>query len=64
VLAVYPHAHYLGKLLEAYATLPDGERRWLIRIPDWDPNWQAVYYYREPPALPKGAGDLDALSLR
>ena len=33
VLAVYPHAHYLGKLLEAYATLPDGSRRWLIRIP-------------------------------
>ena len=26
VLAVYPHAHYLGKLLEAYATLPDGSR--------------------------------------
>ncbi len=55
VLAVYPHAHYLGKLLEAYATLPDGTRRWLIRIPDCDLNWQAVYYYREPVALPKGA---------
>ena len=53
VLAVYPHAHYLGKLLEAYATLPGGERRWLIRIPDWDPNWQAVYYYRQPLSLPK-----------
>ncbi len=55
VLAVYPHAHYLGKLLEAYATLPDGQRRWLIRIPDWDPNWQAVYYYREPLRLPRDA---------
>ncbi|HLH20709.1 MAG TPA: tetratricopeptide repeat protein [Bryobacteraceae bacterium] len=55
VLAVYPHAHYLGKLLEAYATLPDGTRRWLIRIPDWDLNWQAVYDYRDPVALPKGA---------
>lgn len=55
VLAIYPHAHYLGKLLEAYATLPDGKRKWLIRIPDWDPAWQAVYYYREPVSLPKGA---------
>jgi len=55
VLAVYPHAHYLGKTFEAYATLPGGERRWLIRIPDWDPNWQAVYYYREPLNLPQGA---------
>jgi tetratricopeptide (TPR) repeat protein len=53
-LAVYPHAHYLGKLLEAYATLPDGSRKWLIRIPDWDLNRQAVYYYREPVSLPQG----------
>ena len=54
VLATYPHAHYLGKLLEAYATLPDGERKWLIRIPDWDLNWQAVYVYRDAVFLPKG----------
>jgi len=54
VLGVYPHAHYLGHLLEGYATLPDGTRRWLIRIPDWDVNWQAVYRYKEPVFLPKG----------
>jgi len=53
ILAVYPHAHYLGKLLEAYATLPDYSKKWLIRIPTWDPNWQAVFYYREPVFLPK-----------
>jgi len=55
VLAVYPHAHYLGHLLEGYATLLDGSRRWLIRIPDWDANWQAVYRYKAPVFLPKGA---------
>jgi mono/diheme cytochrome c family protein len=54
VLAVYPHAHYLGHLLEGYATLPNGQRKWLIRITDWNPNWQAVYHYREPVFLPKG----------
>ena len=54
-LAVYPHAHYLGHVLEAYATLPGGTRRWLIRIPDWDLNWQAVYRYRAPVFLPKGS---------
>jgi hypothetical protein len=53
VLAVYPHAHYLGHLLEAYATLPSGERRSIIRIANWDPNWQSVYRYREPLFLPK-----------
>ena len=54
VLAVYPHAHYLGHVLEGYATMPGGARRWLIRIPNWDPNWQSVYRYKEPMFLPKG----------
>jgi Flp pilus assembly protein TadD len=54
VLAVYPHAHYLGELLEGWAILPDGTRKWLIRIPDWNQSWQAVYPYAEPVYLPKG----------
>lgn len=54
-LAVFAHAHYLATLMEAYATLPDGTRKWLIRIPAWDQNWQSVYRYRQPVFLPKGA---------
>jgi Flp pilus assembly protein TadD len=54
VLAVYPHAHYFGKLMEGYATLPDGSRKWLIRIPDWDLSWQGVYRLMEPLLLPSG----------
>ena len=54
VLAVYPHAHYLGKLLEGYATLPDGTRKWLVRIPGWDLSWQGVLHYKEPVFLPRG----------
>jgi tetratricopeptide (TPR) repeat protein/mono/diheme cytochrome c family protein len=54
VIAVYPHAHYLGHLLEGFATLPDGSRKWLIRISNWDLNWQSVYRYRVPVFLPKG----------
>ncbi|HEV3199637.1 MAG TPA: tetratricopeptide repeat protein [Bryobacteraceae bacterium] len=53
VLAIYPHADSLGKLLEGYATLPDGTRKWLVRIPDWDLNWQGVYRLKEPLSLPK-----------
>src|SRR5579863_3547082 len=53
-LAVYPHAHYLGHVLEGYATLPGGTRKQLILIRRWDPKWQAVYHYREPVFLPKG----------
>jgi Flp pilus assembly protein TadD len=54
LLAVYPHAHYLGHVLEGYATLPDGSRKWLVRIPDWDPSWQGVYHYAAPVFLPRG----------
>jgi tetratricopeptide (TPR) repeat protein/mono/diheme cytochrome c family protein len=54
VLAIYPHAHYLGKLLEGYATLPDGKRQWLIRVPDWDFDLQAVFRYKKPVFLPAG----------
>ena len=54
VLAVYPHAHYLGNLLEGYATLPDGTRKWLVRIPDWDLSWQGVCHYKQPVFLPRG----------
>jgi tetratricopeptide (TPR) repeat protein len=54
LLAIYPHAHYLGKDLQAIATLPNGTRKTLIHIPRWDLNWQAVYRYAEPVSLPKG----------
>ena len=54
LLAIYPHAHYLGTLLKGTATLPDGTRRELIRIPHWDLNWQGVYRYQQWLLLPKG----------
>ena len=53
-LAVYPHAHYAGKDLQALAALPDGTKRPLVRIKDWDLNWQAVYRYERPVFLPAG----------
>ena len=55
VHAVYPHAHYLATSMEGRATLPDGTERWLIRIDDWDFDWQDVYRVREPYVLPAGA---------
>jgi tetratricopeptide (TPR) repeat protein len=55
VLAVLPHAHYLGKRLEGSARLPDGTRRQLLTIPDWDFNWQGDYRYLTPVQLPAGS---------
>jgi Tfp pilus assembly protein PilF len=54
LLGIYPHAHYLGKDLDAEAILPDGGKETLIHITHWDLNWQAVFRYERPVALPKG----------
>jgi Flp pilus assembly protein TadD/mono/diheme cytochrome c family protein len=55
LLSVQPHAHYLARQIEGFAILPDGTRKWLIDISDWDFNWQDVYQYAKPMALPRGA---------
>jgi tetratricopeptide (TPR) repeat protein len=54
LLAIYPHAHYLGKEMLALAAFPDGTTKTLIHIKKWDLNWQAVYTYEKPVALPQG----------
>lgn len=54
LMALYPHAHYLGRDIQALATLPDGSTETLIHIPHWNLNWQAVYRYADPVRLPKG----------
>jgi len=55
VLGVYPHAHYLARRMEAWATLPDGSRRDLILIPEWDIDRQSVYRLAKPLPLPAGS---------
>ena len=55
VLALLPHAHYLCREMQAYATLPDGTRQWLIRIERWNFDWQGVFRYLNPISLPKGS---------
>jgi len=54
LLAIYPHAHYLGKDLQATAKFPDGATKSLIHILDWNLNWQAVFRYAQPVHLAKG----------
>ena len=54
VYTVQPHAHYLGRHLEGSAHLPDGRIVPLVQIRDWNFNWQDVYHYRDPVALPAG----------
>ncbi len=49
-----PHMHLIGRDMKVVATLPDGTKKPLIFVSDWDFNWQESYRYKEPIALPKG----------
>ncbi|MEM7204636.1 MAG: tetratricopeptide repeat protein [Planctomycetota bacterium] len=51
---IYPHAHYLCREMVARAILPDGREQPLLRIDQWDFNWQDEYTYPEPLRLPRG----------
>ena len=53
-VGIRPHAHYLGKKVEVSATIPGGKQETLLRIDDWDFNWQDDYRYKKPMLLPKG----------
>lgn len=55
LVGLYPHAHYLGREMRAWAEFEDGRRQPLLHIPDWDFNWQAEYRFARPVSLPAGA---------
>ena len=54
LVLVSAHAHYLGKSMDSWATLPDGTKKPLFRIDNWDFNWQSDYNYKKPVLLPAG----------
>jgi tetratricopeptide (TPR) repeat protein len=53
-IVCWPHAHFICRDMQCYAVLPDGKRQWLLRIKDWNFNWQNFYTYAEPVSLPRG----------
>jgi hypothetical protein len=54
VVSLLPHMHFLGKNMTAVAITPDQQEIPLIRINDWDFNWQSTYLLEEALFLPKG----------
>jgi hypothetical protein len=53
--SVLPHMHQIGRNMRIWATLPDGREIGLVRVDDWDFNWQNTYDFEEPLTLPKGS---------
>jgi hypothetical protein len=47
--------HFLGKSFTAMAATPDGEAIPLIKINDWDFNWQSTYVFKNLLKVPAGS---------
>jgi hypothetical protein len=54
VVGFTPHMHLRGKSFEYRASLPDGTREVLLRVPKYDFNWQLTYDLAEERVFPKG----------
>jgi len=52
--SLFPHMHLRGKAFEYTATFPNGETRTLLKVPQYNFNWQLTYYLDQPIALPAG----------
>lgn len=48
VRGVTPHMHLLGREMTVTATMADGKQKSLVRVPDWDFNWQTSYSFKQP----------------
>ena len=55
LLSLYPHAHFLARDMEIELKRPDGSRQRLMRIPDWDFNWQDEYRLKTPLRVAAGS---------
>ena len=54
VRSIWAHMHLIGREVRVWAELPDKGVVRMLRIDDWDFNWQDTYQYAEPFVLPKG----------
>ena len=53
--SVLPHMHLLGHDMQISVKFPDGRIQDLIKVPDWDFNWQYTYQFEKPLEIPKGS---------
>jgi hypothetical protein len=51
---VQPHQHYRGRHFEMQVVYPNGERKMVLRVPNYRFDWQVGYELAEPIDLPKG----------
>jgi hypothetical protein len=54
MISTMPHMHMLGTHWLVYAIKPNGDTVNLVKIDDWDFNWQSNYDFKRPIHLPQG----------
>jgi hypothetical protein len=54
LISLTPHMHFRGKDFTYTAVYPDGRSEILLRVPNYDFNWQLSYVLETPRPLPKG----------
>ncbi|MEM1249954.1 MAG: alkyl hydroperoxide reductase [Acidobacteriota bacterium] len=54
LLTLTPHMHYRGRDMEYIARFPDGSEKTLLKVDNYDFNWQTVYELEEPVDIPAG----------
>lgn len=55
VWGLFPHTHVRGKRWEYVLQLPDGSKKTILSVPQYNFNWQTYYMFREPLQVPKGS---------
>jgi mono/diheme cytochrome c family protein len=53
--AISPHMHLLGRDMQIGVKFPDGHVQEIIKVPDWDFNWQYTYQFEKALDIPKGS---------
>lgn len=55
LIAIAPHQHLLGRTAKAYTVTRQNDTIPLVKIDDWDFQWQGSYMLKRPVKIPAGA---------
>ena len=55
IWGIFPHTHLRGKKWQYVLELPDGTKKIILDVPNYDFQWQTYYMFKEPLKIPAGA---------
>ena len=55
LMSIFPHMHLLGKQMECIAVTPTNDTINLVRVNNWDFEWQGFYFYKKFLKIPAGS---------